>query len=263
MGNSESKGMRLSGKVAVVTGVGSGIGRSICLTLAREGAKVVGADLNNEAGTATVEEVRRQGGQAVFVQADVSKAAEVARVADATRKSFGGIVNILVNNVGLQGGHNLAETTEEEWDSHLDVNVKSAFLVTKALLPDLLAGAPGSVINISSGAGIVGLRERTAYCAAKFAVIGLTKAMALDYGGKFRVNAICPGMIDTGSSAYGRLTTKEDKERFLVDVVKRTHAVGRIGTPDDIANAVLFLASEESSFVTGAALSIDGGYTAQ
>lgn len=242
---------RLEGKVAVVTGAGSGIGRSTAELFAQEGARVVCADRSGaETQTAT-----GIGDAAVAVNVDVSATEDVSRMIDTAVDRFGGL-DVLFNNAGISGPHGpFLDTDEETFDALIAVNLKGVFLGMKAAIPVMLSRDGGSIINTASAAGLVGMEGLAAYAASKGGVVQLTKSVALDYATSgIRVNAICPGITFTGMSA-GRGTTP--------DSPRPEQPVGRYGLPHEQAAAVLFLASDESSFVTGTAIPVDGGYVAR
>jgi len=248
--------MRMKDKVAIVTGAGSGIGRAAAVLLAKEGASVVVADINDGGGMKTVEAINAQGGEAIFVHADVSKWPDAMNMAQQTMKAFGK-VNALVNNAGVAKGESILDTDEATWNLNLDVVLRGTYLCSKALLPEMFRGGGGSIVNISSVNGLTGLGE-DAYSAAKAGVIALTRNLAVRYGSRgVRVNAICPGTIHT---EVWEPYLKKDPAIF--DRLARWYPLGRVGRPEEIAQAVLFLASDESSFTTGAVLVIDGGFTA-
>ena len=253
--------MRLLNKVAIITGGSSGIGKATAILFAKEGAKVVIAARNPEDGRATVDLIKKTGGKAVFLRTDVSKEAEIKNLMDFTVKLFGRI-DILCNNAGVELAKPVTETTEEELNKILDINLKGVFFGCKHAIPHMLKSGGGSIVNTASSTGLVGSPNLAAYCASKGAVVLLTKETALDYAKKnIRVNCVCPGAILT--PMIKRFTEKsQDPEQALKNLDKM-HPIGRIGRPEEVANAMLFLASDESSFVTGHALSVDGGLTAQ
>ncbi len=251
-----SKSASLTGKVALITGGASGIGRATALLFAREGATVAIADVN-QAGQSVCEEIIRTGGHSIFEHADVSQAADCPRVVERTRCEFGG-VHILFNNAGIIRRASVPELTEEEWDRVMAVNVKSIFLMSRLVIPIMTRAGGGSIINTASGWGLVGGPRAAAYCASKGAVVLLTKAMAIDHGPQnIRVNCICPGDTDTSMLRNEAHQLGEREERFLAESARRP--LGRIGRPEEIAQAALYLASDASSFVTGTALVVDGG----
>lgn len=248
---------RLSGQVALVTGGASGIGRAIALLFAREGAAVCVVDMAEDGGRATAREIEQTGGRALFVLADVSRAADCESAALRTHAELGGL-HILCNAAGIIRRASVVETSEAEWDQVMAVNVKSIFLLCKYAIPLMVAAGGGAVVNVASGWGLVGGRKAASYCASKGAVVQLTKAMALDHGDRnVRVNCICPGDTDTAMLHNEAEQLGQPSERFLAEAAERP--LRRIGRPEDIAQAALYLASDAASFVTGAALVVDGG----
>jgi NAD(P)-dependent dehydrogenase (short-subunit alcohol dehydrogenase family) len=251
--------MRLQGKVAIITGAGSGIGRATALLFAREGARVVVADYAAEGGEETVRLIKEAGGEATFVKVDVSKAADAQKMVQAAIDSYGKL-DILYNNAGIEGPWAPTEdVAEEDWDRVLSINLKGVFLGSKYAIPEMLKQGGGVIINTASVAGLIAVTNMPAYCASKGGVVLLTKAMALENAAKrIRINCICPGAIRT--PMFGRLTLdKVATEKAFCD----GHPIGRCGTPEEIAYPALYLASDESSFITGTALVVDGGWTAQ
>jgi len=247
--------MRLANKAAIVTGAGSGIGRASAIALAREGARVAVVDIQDAAGQQTVESIRQKGGEAVFIHADVSQAEEVKAMAAQVVEQLHSI-DILHNNAGVAVRMPVADQDEEGWDRCIRVNLKSVFLCCKFAIPYMQAKG-GSIINTSSVTGIVGVRNRAAYSTTKGGIVILTRNMALDYARfNIRVNCVCPGFVRT--PLMDRLA--EDPERLRK--ITELHPLGRLGTPEDVANAVVFLASDESSWITGHALVVDGGFCA-
>jgi len=243
-------GQRLDGKVAIVTGAGSGIGRAIATALHAEGAAIVAADISgNEKALAD-----ELGERAVAVRADVTEGSDVAAMVDAARAAFGGL-HVMVNNAGIDGTMGpIADCSEENFDRVIAVNLKGVFLGMKHALPVMVAGGGGSVVNIASAAGLVGFPMLPAYCASKGGVVQLTRAGALEYAAAgVRVNAICPGVIDTPLTA--------GIDPGMTDAATAMTPLGRLGRPSEIAALAVFLASDESSYMTGAAVSIDGGFT--
>jgi len=247
----------LSGKTALITGGGSGIGRATGLLFAREGAAVVIADVNERAGRRVDEEITRAGGKALFEPADVTCAADCRRVVARALREFG-TIHVLFNNAGIMRRASVVELSEEDWDRVMAVNVKAIFLMSREVIPAMASMGGGSIINTSSGWGLAGGARAAVYCASKGAVVLLTKAMAIDHGPqKIRVNCICPGDTDTNMLRNEAGQLKEDETRFLADSAKRP--LGRVGKPEEIAQAALYLASDASSFVTGTSLVVDGG----
>ena len=249
--------MRLEGKVALITGGARGQGAAEARLFAREGAKVVIADVMDPDGMAVAAEINELGGDATFVHLDVSSEDDWQQAIETTVSAYGKL-DVLVNNAAIWRGGLILETSGDQWDTVLDINAKGVFLGTRQTIPEMRKAGGGSIINISSVAGLVGSRTSSAYSASKGAVRLFTKSTAVQYGAeKIRANSIHPGPIDT---AMG--------DQVWPDAESREEAIGRtvlkrIGTPEDIANGALFLASDESSFMTGSELVIDGGSTAQ
>lgn len=251
--------MQLRDKVAIITGAGAGIGRACCLLFAAEGAEIVAVDLDPAALDLVVEDVRSNGGSILAIQADVSRAADVERVVSATSEKFA-TINILFNNAGIVPHGKIHETTEDDWDRTMAVNVKSMYLMSHAVVPIFLKHGGGVILNTSSATALRSVVDRAAYSASKGAVLALTKSMAIDYvRDGVRVNCLCPGTIDT-PSLNRRLAAFADPEEARKQFVAR-QPMGRLGTAEEVAKAALFLVSEDSKFVTGAAFSIDGGFT--
>jgi len=249
--------MNFEGRVAAVTGGATGIGAATARALAEVGARVLVADLSVEAGRTLAAEV---GGE--FVQVDVSHAADAERLATAAVEWLGRL-DVLVNNAGVVLAKSTTETTEEEWDRVLDVNLKGTWLCSRAAIPRLAAGGGGAIVNVASNAGLVGFPNAAAYCASKGGVAQLTKAMALDCAPLgIRVNAVCPGHTRT-SMAESFVASQPDPDAFLRDFVERQHPIGRMAEPEEVARCIRFLASDEASFVTGAVIATDGGFTAR
>lgn len=248
--------MRLKNKVAIITGAGRGIGKETALSLAKEGAKVVVSDITDDIHD-VVKEIEKMGSQALAIKADVSNNKQTEELAKKTVKKFGRI-DILVNNAGIFPFKNLVDMKEEDWDKVLDVNLKGVFNCTKAVLPTMIKQKYGKIINITSIAGIrLGYVGLSHYCASKAGIEGFTKAAALElaqYG--INVNTIAPGFIETPGTK--ETSNKEDMKRFA-----RMIPLKRVGKPIDIANLVVFLASDESSYITGECIVVDGGWTIQ
>lgn len=244
-------------KVAIVTGGSFGIGRATSIAFAERGAKVVIAD--NVENNETLDAIKAIGGDSIFVKCDVSKAADVKNLVDATIKKYKRL-DYAFNNAGVEGiAAFTTECTEENWDHTLGVNLKGIWLCMKYEIPEMLKTGKGVVINCASVAGLVGFPTLPAYVASKHGIVGLTKTTALEYAKKgIRVNAVCPGVIKT--AMIDRLTgkTKEAEKQF-----EGMEPVGRMGLPEEVAGAVLWLCSDEASFVTGHAMTVDGGWIAQ
>jgi NAD(P)-dependent dehydrogenase (short-subunit alcohol dehydrogenase family) len=249
---------RLENKVTLVTGGGSGLGRCSALTLAKEGATVVIADVNMERGEDTARMLKEAGGEAVFIYSDVSNASHVeelvARIVDAY-----GRLDCALNNAGISGTKLLTpDYSEEEWDRVVATNLKGVWLCMKYEIPEMLKAGKGSIVNTSSAAGLKGFQYRSAYSASKHGVIGLTRTAALEYAKRnIRINAICPGFIDVGFTERTFARAPEFREKF-----KRLIPMGRFGKGEEIAEAVVWLLSDAASFVTGHTLILDGGQTA-
>ncbi len=249
--------MRLENKIALITGGTSGIGEATAILFAQEGAKVTITGRNEKRGLAVTGRIVKDGGKAVFIRADVRRAEECNHAVRETLSAFQGL-DILFNNAGVFFPHTAIDCTEEEWDLHLDVNLKGTFLMSKAALPHMIEQRKGVIINNSSGWGIAGGDAAVAYCASKGGVVLLTKAMAIDHGHQgIRVNCICPGDVDTPMLPEDARMRGLKWGDYLAGCANRP--LGRIGTTDEIAKGALFLASEDSSFMTGAALVVDGG----
>lgn len=247
----------LKGKVALVTGGASGIGRATALLFAREGAAVAIVDLDEPHAQVAVQDIEAQGGQAIFIRCNVTRADECQYAVQATLMKFGRL-DILFNNAGIIRRADVIETTEEEWDHVMDVNVKSIFLMSKYVVPVMSAAGGGAIINTGSGWGLKGGGNAVAYCASKGAVTNMTRAMAIDHGKQnIRVNAVCPGDTDTPMLRDEARQLGETEEGFLAEAANRP--LGRYAQPEEIAQAVLYLASDAASYVTGTALVVDGG----
>jgi NAD(P)-dependent dehydrogenase (short-subunit alcohol dehydrogenase family) len=247
----------LDGKSALVTGAASGIGRAIALLFGGEGASLTLADRDAEAGQAAADEALSRGGRAVFHVCDVSQAADCERVVREANQSFNG-PDIVVNAAGIIVRRSVVALDEADWDRVMDVNVKSVYLMCKYAIPLMQEAGGGSVINISSGWGLVGGPNAAVYCASKGAVVQLTRAMAIDYGPQnIRVNCLCPGDTDTRMLQEEARQLGASTASFLKEAARRP--LGRIGTPGEIAQAALFLAGDASSFMTGSVMVVDGG----
>lgn len=254
--------MQLKNKVALITGGNAGIGRATAILFAREGAQVIIAARNAEAGQQTIAEIEAASGVAHFVRCDVRRASDCQHAVDVAVEQFGRL-DILFNNAGIVIFARAEDTDEATWDQVMDTNVKGVFLMSRAAIPVMRDQGGGVIINNASDWGIVGGEEAVAYCASKGAVVLMTKAMALDHASEgIRVNAVCPGDTyvsrwDERAAAAGR-----DIEKDIAAFAQNT-PLGRVGRANEIAQAVLFLASDASSFMTGTALIVDGGYTAK
>jgi NAD(P)-dependent dehydrogenase (short-subunit alcohol dehydrogenase family) len=253
--------MKLIDMVALITGGNSGIGKATAILFAKEGAKVCITGRNEAKCKEVIEEIKKGGGQAIYVIADVRFLDECRRTVEKTMKAFGRL-DILFNNAGVYFPNDAVDCSEEEWDLTIDINLKGTFLMSKFVLPHMVAQKSGVIINNGSGWGIVGGNEAISYCASKGGVVLLTKAMAIDHAKQgIRVNCLCPGdvetpMLDEDARMRG-MTWEEYHEQAVAQ-----RPMGRIGTPEEIAQAALFLASDDSSFMTGATLVVDGGGTA-
>jgi NAD(P)-dependent dehydrogenase (short-subunit alcohol dehydrogenase family) len=248
-------GQQFSGKVALVTGGSSGIGRATALAFAREGAKVAIADVNATGGAETVRMIQAAGGEALFVQTDVSKAAEVDAAISNTMATYGRL-DCAFNNAGIGKRMPLTELTEADFDHALSINRKGVWLCMKYEIPHMVQQGGGTIVNTASVWGVVA-PHRAAYVASKYGVVGLTKAAALEFApAGLRVNAVCPGMIRT-PMVEGSLQRDPQFEQLRIS----QHPIGRLGLPAEIAEAVLWLCSDSASFVTGHAMVVDGGFS--
>jgi NAD(P)-dependent dehydrogenase (short-subunit alcohol dehydrogenase family) len=249
--------MRLEKRVAIVTGAGSGIGRASALLFAKEGAKVVVADFVRDSGQQTVSLIKNEGGESIFVESDVSHAVDAQRLVNTAIETYGKL-DILFNNAGINLEKTVTETSEDDWSRVINVNLKGVFLCSKYAIPEMIRNGGGVIINTASIRGLVGQYHLAAYCASKGGVVLLTKAMALDYGqDNIRVNCVCPGGIETPMhKAF--LATLAHPERETEEMLKKI-PLGRIGEPEDVARVALFLASDESAYLTGLAIPVDGG----
>jgi NAD(P)-dependent dehydrogenase (short-subunit alcohol dehydrogenase family) len=249
--------MKLANKVALITGAGSGMGKSAALIFAVEGAKVAAVDVAEAQVKETVAEIAKRGGDAIAIRADVSKSEDVKRMIDDTVARFGGL-NIMYNNAGIEGESNfMSNMTEDQFDRVIAINLRGVFLGMKYALPHLINAGGGSIINQASIAGMIAVRGGAAYSASKAGVIALTRVAALEYGRyNIRVNAICPGAIETPMAQRIRQGQPPN-----LKAIQRISVLGRMAEPEEIAKVALFLASDDSSFATGAPFVIDGGWT--
>lgn len=247
----------LENKVAIVTGASSGIGKAVALIYAMEGAKVVVSDVDEEGGNETVEQIKKRGGDAIFIYADMAKQTDHQFLVDQTLRQFGSL-HIACNNAGIGGLHGMTgDYPTDEWEKVISINLSGVFYGMHAQIPAMLTSGGGSIVNMASILGSVGTKLSPAYVAAKHGVVGLTKATALEYADKkIRINSVGPGYINTP------LLTKSLDESTM-NSLAGLHPIGRLGTADEVAELVFWLSSIRSSFVTGSHYIIDGGYTAQ
>src|SRR5579864_4228688 len=249
--------LSLEGKVAMVTGAASGIGRGIAIRMAELGAFVALLDIDDIKGRESAAEIEAQGGEVVFLNCDVRSAAECRRAVE-TIIQRSGKIDYLCNCAGVAIRKDIVELTEDEWDLALDVTLKGIYLLSREVVPHMIRNGGGSIVNIGSGWSLKGGPRAASYCAAKGGTVNLTRAMAIDHGkDNIRVNCVCPGDVDTPMLRSECAQLGEDAQAFMREAANRPLA--RVGTPDDVANAVLFLASPMSSWITGAALVVDGG----
>lgn len=249
--------LSLEGKVAVITGASSGIGRGTARRLAEAGAAVVVLDINEAGGQGTVQEIQEAGGRAAFLRCDVRVEADCRRAADEAAERFGR-VDILFNNAGVAIRKTALDLEEAEWDLALDVMLKGAYLLTRHVVPHMIKAGGGSIINTGSGWSLKGGPRAVSYCAAKGGIWNMTRAMAIDFGPhNIRVNAVCPGDIDTPMLRSECAQLGENERSFMEEAAARP--IHRVGTPEDVANVVLFLASGLSTWVTGTHIVVDGG----
>ena len=255
--------MRLKDRVAIVTGGGAGIGRSVCVNMVKEGAKVVVADINQAAAEETASSIKKEGGDAMVIKTDVTQKPDAQAMADVALKTYGKI-DILVNNAGTDIKGAITELTERTWDTLMDINLKGVFLCTQAVSHSMIEQRYGRIVNISSMAGKTGEPLTSPYCATKFGVIGFTQSIALELGKhNITVNAVCPGPVDTDlirqSVAQSAKIKGMAPEDFLQEFFINPTPLGRIAQPVDIARAVIFLASDDAEFITGSTLNVSGG----
>jgi meso-butanediol dehydrogenase/(S,S)-butanediol dehydrogenase/diacetyl reductase len=249
----------LDGKAAIVTGAGSGIGRAIATLFAEEGARVAVVDVSESDGKETVELLRKRGGDAIFIQGDISNSAIVKRMVETTVKKYER-VDILCNNAGVESMGSILEITEENWDKVMSINLKGVFLCSKHSVPKMVENGGGVIINIASVLGLIGSKGEAAYCASKGGIISLTRAMALDFAPhNIRVNCICPGSVLTPTFKRVMTSLGDYEAAFQRNLDKIP--LKRIAEPEEIAYAALYLASEKASYITGSVLVIDGGWS--
>jgi len=248
---------KLKDRVALITGISSGIGCATAMLFAHEGAKVVGADIDQRKGLEVVEAIKNAGGEAIVIKADVSEIDDAKRMVTEALHLYSRI-DILFNNAGIELVKTLKETTEKEWDKIIKVNLRSVFLCCKYVIPEMIRRGGGIIINNASVAGLVGSFS-SAYSASKGGIISLTKALALELASyNIRVNCICPGAIET--PMLQRVFEKQGGARARENRIK-SYPMGRFGKPEEVAQVALFLASEQSSFMTGTFIVVDGGFT--
>ncbi|WP_243061028.1 SDR family NAD(P)-dependent oxidoreductase [Nocardioides sp. SR21] len=252
--------MKLKDKIAVVSGTTGGMGALAARTFCENGATVIGVDLDPELGAKLEAELQGDGHAFTFVRVDVTRRADILALADHVRDNHGRL-DVLYNNAGVVLGKHVLDTTEEEWDRVHDVVSKGTFLMMRELVP--LMGEGGSVVNVASAGGLAGMDGMAAYCSAKASVVLLTKTAAIDLAPGIRVNAICPGAIDTQMPRNFVATMPEEMGKAVWDELARGHLTGRFGRPEEVVSVGLFLASDASSFMTGAAVVVDGGWTAK
>jgi meso-butanediol dehydrogenase / (S,S)-butanediol dehydrogenase / diacetyl reductase len=253
--------MRLKDKVCIITGGGSGIGRASALLFAREGARLTVADKRLPAAEAVASECTGEGAQALPVEVDVARAVDVQRMIATTIGTFGRL-DVLVNNAGYGIAGSVVETDEQAWDDLMAVNVRGVYLCCKYAIPAMQANGGGAIVNTASVVAAVGIRDRAAYCASKGAVAALTRAVAIDHvGDGIRCNAVAPGTVDT--PYFDRILKTSADPAAVRKKLETRQLLGRLGKPEEIAAAILFLAGDESRFATGTILTIDGGMTAQ
>lgn len=261
MTEQEVRAGRLAARVAFITGAGSGIGQASALLFGQEGAGVCAVDLDPASAQATAGSITALAGEALWTAADVSASDQVGRAVDACLRHFGRI-DILVNCAGIGSTQTVVDTPEDLWERVFAVNVRGTFLCCKAIVSHMIEAGGGAIVNIASVAGMVGLKNRAAYCASKGAVISLTQAIAVDHVGQhIRCNCICPGTVD--SPWVGRLLAAASDPAAERAALVARQPMGRLGTPEEIAKAALYLASDDAAFITGSSLVIDGGLTAQ
>jgi len=253
---------RFKGKGVIITGGASGIGKATAERFLEEGAKVAILDVSEKNGEAALKELKKKGFTPLILTGDVAKSSDVKKMVS-TAKAKLGRIDVLFNNAGILVEGTVEDVTEKDWDRIMAVNVKGVFLMSKEVVPIMLKQRKGAIVNNASCSGLVGDRNAIAYNTSKGAVVLMTKCMALDYAKKnIRVNCVCPGEIDTPMFRQEARSRKMPVEEYRKELCEY-HPIGRLGVPSEVANAVLFLASDQASFITGAAFSVDGGYTCQ
>ncbi|MHB1417246.1 MAG: SDR family NAD(P)-dependent oxidoreductase [Chloroflexota bacterium] len=257
-GREETGKGRFAGKTVLITGAASGIGKATATAFAREGAKVVIADVNERSGEQLVREIENTGGQSIFVTADVSKAADVRRLVETAVQRFGRL-DIAVNNAGIEGLQApTAQVREEDFDHLVSIDLKGVYLGLRFEIAEMLKNGRGAIVNVSSVAGLVGFENAAPYVAAKHGVVGLTKTAALEYAKQgIRINAVAPGVIRTP------MVERSAPNAASMEQFTSMEPVGRLGEPEEVADAILFLASDAASFITGTVLEVDGGFMAR
>ena len=251
--------IKLKERVAIVTGAAAGIGKGVAEVFSREGAKVMLVDWNDETGRNSADEIRRAGGEAIFVKCDVSNEDQVKQVVQTTLETYRKI-DLLVNNAGVGTYTSVLDTTSESWDRCLAINLKSVFLFSKHVIPHMQALGKGAIVNMSSVHSRSTVNGVAPYAASKGAITALTRNMAIDYGPTIRVNSIAPGWVWTPLIEH--LFQQYDDPKAMIKKVEDRQVLKRMGTPTDVGNAAAFLASDEAAFITGAQLFVDGGLTA-
>jgi len=255
-----TKKMRLKDKVVIITGAASGIGRATSILFAKEGAKVAIVDCDKEKAEETLQMITEKGGEGIFIPTDITESSQVKKMVGKLIAAYKK-VDILVNNAGITTGGDVISTTEQNWDKMMNVNLKGAFLCCKYVIPEMIVRNGGVVINIASDAAILPMKNQVAYNTSKSGIIGLTRSTAADFASKnIRANCVCPGATET-PMVTTFLNTRESPEeaRHMLEMMR---PLKRIGKPEEIAYGILYLASDESTYTTGAILSIDGGGTA-
>lgn len=258
--HSQKRAMKLRDRVAVITGAGSGIGRAMSLLFAQEGARVLAADINGDAAGETAGQITSAGGACQPLAVDASKAEQVEEMIHRSISEYGSL-DIVCNNAGIGSTTDVVECDPDEWDRVMTVNVKSVYLGCKYAIPHMVRQGSGVIVNTASVAGMVGVAKRASYCASKGAVIALTRQVAVDYVKQgIRVNCLCPGTVD--SPWVERLLVQAPDRDAARAALEARQPMGRLGTPEEVAAAALFLASDDAAFITGTGLVMDGGWTA-